>query len=113
MNHFREWVERYRGAAPTPIAVYRSPIFGGGDLVPSAFGICSYITMTDLEACQTLEEIANLQGQVDARKKDLNAEFGVKPFDDPARTEWASLLEVEGQAKDRVTEVNARLASLV
>jgi HK97 family phage major capsid protein len=68
--------------------------------------------MTDLEACQTLEEIANLQKQVEDRKKDLNAEYGVKPYSPEAQTEWASLLEVEAEAADRVTEVKARLAAL-
>jgi HK97 family phage major capsid protein len=71
------------------------------------------ITMTDLEACQTLEEIANLQGQVETRKKDLDAEFGIKPYTPEAQSEWASLLEVEKEAADRVTEVSARRAALV
>lgn len=70
------------------------------------------LTLADLEACKTLEEIVNLQGQVKERKQDLDTEFGVKPFTDEARTEWASLLEVETQAAARVTEISARRAAL-
>ena len=70
------------------------------------------ITIADLEACQTLEEIVNLQGQVTERKRDMDTEFGVKPFTDEARTEWASLLDVEKQADARVAEISARRASL-
>ena len=71
------------------------------------------ITIADLEACQTLEEIVNLQGQVTERKRDMDTEFGVKPFTDEARTEWASLLEVDAAAAARVTEISARRAALV
>jgi HK97 family phage major capsid protein len=33
--------ERYVGQVPTPFALYRAPIFGGGSMLPSDFGIAS------------------------------------------------------------------------
>ena len=70
------------------------------------------ITLADLDACKTVEEIATLQTQVGDRKKELDGQFGVKQFSAEAQTEWASLLEVEAKAAEQVTELKARRAAL-
>lgn len=70
------------------------------------------ITLADLEALRTPEEYANLQSNVRGRMKDLDAEFGVKPFTPEAQTEWASLVEVDAELTARVTEGNARRKKL-
>jgi HK97 family phage major capsid protein len=66
------------------------------------------ITLADLEALRTPEEYANLQANARARMKDLDAEFGVKPFTPEAQSEWASLDEVDKELSARITEGNAR-----
>ena len=49
-----------------------------------------------------------MQNEVRARMKDLNAEFGVKPFTPEAQTEWASLDELDKELTARTTEAKAR-----
>ena len=66
------------------------------------------ITLADLEALRTPEEYANLQSNVRGRMKDLEAEFGVKPFTPEAQSEWASLDEVDRELSARIAEGNAR-----
>jgi HK97 family phage major capsid protein len=66
------------------------------------------ITLADLDALRTLEEYATLQGQTQARMKELDAEFGVKPLDPEAQTEWASLDEVDKELTARIAEAKAR-----
>jgi len=70
------------------------------------------ITLADVDDLRTLEECATLLAQVKARKQDLDAEYGVKPFSAEHQTEWASLLEVETELDARIIEKNARLASI-
>jgi HK97 family phage major capsid protein len=112
---------RYQGQVPVALPIYAATLAALGT-VPIGFrkdgspiwsmSGGAMITLNDLEALQTLEEYATLQGEVQARKKDLDAEFGVKPFTDEARSEWASLLEVEQELEARIAEVTARRASL-
>ena len=66
------------------------------------------ITLADLDALKTLEEYANLQTNARARMKDMDTEFGVKPFTPEAQSEWAALDEVDRELSARITEAKAR-----
>ncbi len=70
------------------------------------------ITLADLEALRSPDELATLQGEVQARMKDIDNEFGVKPFSPEAQTEWASLDEVDKELSARLVEIEARRTRL-
>jgi HK97 family phage major capsid protein len=70
------------------------------------------ITLADLDGLTVIGEYATLQAEVSARKKDLHNEWGIKPFDSTAQTEWASLTEVDAELTRRITEYNARVTDL-
>lgn len=65
-------------------------------------------TMVDLEGLRTVEEYATFLGEVKARLRELNDEFGVKPLTDEARSEWASCSDLVVELNARITEANAR-----
>lgn len=113
MNHFRGWEQRYDGATPQPTAVYRSALAGMGGTLPAYMvGVAFYLGVQDLEQLRTPGELATLLGEVKTRKADMHNEWGVKPFDEAARAEWASLNELQPEIEARITEYEARAADV-
>lgn len=111
MNRYREALTRYQGATPTPFAVYRAPIIGGGSMLPFEFGIASY-EMPALDSLRSVEDLsAHVEG-VKARLSEMDVEAKGLPFSDEQKTEWAALLESKDEAEKRITELSARLATI-
>lgn len=65
-------------------------------------------TMADLDAFRTVEEYATYQTTVRDRMRDLDAEFVGKPLPDDARSEFASLQEIDKEATLRIREIEER-----
>ncbi len=107
MNRWREAWQRYAGHVPDAVAQYRPAFVGMAGVLPHVIGICSY-DIPSLDAAQTVEEYVSTQNDVRARMKDLNAEFGVKPFSPEAQSEWAALDKADKELSARITEASAR-----
>ena len=64
----------------------------------------------DLAGLKTLEELIEYRDAAENERKELHTRFGVQPFDDEARGQFASLTEVVKEADRRIQEVEARRA---
>ena len=65
-------------------------------------------TMDDLEGLRSLDELLAFRDEIISERAELNQRFGVKPFDDEARAQFAALTEIEKETTRRVNEYTAR-----
>jgi HK97 family phage major capsid protein len=118
MNRWREALPRYAGAVPTPFAVYRAPIIGGGSMLPFELGIASY-QLQDLDVLGRTAGVAGLTAyreELVARRTELHGEAEGVPFNDEQREEFAAINDAiagETGIDARITELEAREQSLV
>lgn len=66
------------------------------------------ITMTDLEATKTPEEVDGVLDRIKARSNELTKEFEGRLFDDAAQDEFAALKDLKAEADARKAEFVAR-----
>lgn len=108
-------VERFAGKVPawlvalqmstlgvTPIGFHRD----GSPIWPMAGG--SLMTLADLDAFRTLEEYVTYQGNLDARMKEIDAEYAGKPLPEDVASEFADLQDIRKETVARTTELRER-----
>lgn len=99
----------FEGPVPSPFAIYRAPIVNGGSMLPFEVGICSY-EITDLDTFRSRDELTDYEAQLVARVNELEAEYGVKPFNAEHREEWAAIRDARESIASRLREIDERKA---
>lgn len=70
------------------------------------------LSMTDLEAVQTPDQLVTLQGEVATRMRDLDTEIGASAMTPEQRTEFETLSDMQDEVGLRLREIEARRARL-